>query len=255
MLSKIFTFFAAHITSKLPSKSKIYMKKKSQSNDNIIKVSTRQKARDHTNIEWGETSAEYVVESTGVFSALEKAGAHLEGGAKRVIISAPSADTPMFVMGMNHDMYGSSFKIISNATNCLDLPAKVIHDNFGIMTTVHAITDTQKTTDGSSGNLWHDVQGVAQKTIPASTGAAKVVSKVFPELNAKLTGMALHIPTPNVLVVDLTCCLEKLDKYDDIKSDTHFFICDAGVGIALNNQFVQLISWVVDFMVHMTSKG
>lgn len=120
-------------------------------------------------------------------------------------------------MGMNHDMYGNPFKIISNATNCLDLLAKVIHDNFGIMTTVHAITDTQKTTDGPSGNLWHDVQGTAQKIIPASTGAAKAVSKVFPELNAKLTSMALRIPAPNVLVVDLTCRLKKVAKYDDIK--------------------------------------
>ncbi|KAH0520487.1 Glyceraldehyde-3-phosphate dehydrogenase [Microtus ochrogaster] len=156
--------------------------------------------RDPANIKWGDAGAEYVVESTGVFTTMEKAGAHLKGGAKRVIISAPSADAPMFVIAPL---------------------AKVIHDNFGIveglMTTVHAITATQKTVDGPSGKLWQNGRGAAQNIIPASTGTAKAVGKVIPELNRKLMGMAFCVPTPNVSVVDLTCCLEKAAKYDDIK--------------------------------------
>ncbi|OBS80559.1 hypothetical protein A6R68_21242 [Neotoma lepida] len=156
--------------------------------------------RDPTNINWGDVGAEYAMESTGVFTTMEKAGAHLKDGAKTVIISTPSADASMFVMAPL---------------------AKVIHDNFGIMeglmTTIYAITATQKTVDGPSGKLWHDGHGAPQNIIPASTGVAKAVGKVLPELNGKLTGMAFHVPTANMSIMDLTCHLEKADKYDDTK--------------------------------------
>lgn len=235
--------------------------------------------RDPTAIPWAKSGAEYVVESTGVFTTIEKASAHLNGGAKKVVISAPSADAPMYVMGVNHESYNPSVNVVSNAsctTNCLAPLAKVINDTFGIeqglMTTVHAITATQKTVDGPSGKLWRDGRGAGQNIIPASTGAAKAVGKVIPELNGKLTGMAFRVPTPDVSVVDLTCTLKTDATYDQIKEavkkasespqykgilgytdeevvssdfigDTHSSVFDAKAGIQLSKRFVKLVSW------------
>ncbi|KAF9181311.1 Glyceraldehyde-3-phosphate dehydrogenase 2 [Haplosporangium sp. Z 767] len=229
-------------------------------------------------IQWGAAGAEYVVESTGVFTTIEKASLHLKGGAKKVVISAPSADAPMFVCGVNLDAYKPEYNVVSNAsctTNCLAPLAKIIHDNFGItealMTTVHATTATQKTVDGPSAKDWRGGRGAGANIIPSSTGAAKAVGKVIPDLNGKLTGMAFRVPTPDVSVVDLTARLSKPATYDQIKAaikkasenemkgimaytedevvstdfigDTHSSIFDAKAGIALSDTFVKLVSW------------
>lgn len=234
--------------------------------------------RDPAQIAWGSVGADYVVESTGVFTSIEAASSHLTGGAKKVIISAPSGDAPMFVCGVNLEKYTSDLKVISNAsctTNCLAPLAKVINDKFGIveglMTTVHATTATQKTVDGPSNKDWRGGRGAGANIIPSSTGAAKAVGKVIPELNGKLTGMAFRVPTPDVSVVDLTVRLEKGASYDEIKAaiksasenelkgilgytedavvSTDFVgakessIFDAAAGIALNANFVKLVSW------------
>ncbi|KAI5247296.1 glyceraldehyde-3-phosphate dehydrogenase [Aureobasidium subglaciale] len=234
--------------------------------------------RDPANIPWAETGAYYVVESTGVFTTTEKASAHLKGGAKKVVISAPSADAPMFVMGVNEKTYKSDIQVLSNAsctTNCLAPLAKVINDKFGIveglMTTIHSYTATQKTVDGPSGKDWRGGRAAAQNIIPSSTGAAKAVGKVIPELNGKLTGMSMRVPTANVSVVDLTARLEKGASYETIKkaikdasegelkgilgytedeivsSDmcgaNESSIFDAKAGISLNDNFVKLVSW------------
>merc|ERR1711875_53686 len=230
------------------------------------------------NIPWSKAGASYIVESTGVFTTKEKASAHFSGGAKKVIISAPSADAPMFVCGVNLEKYSSDMTVVSNAsctTNCLAPIAKVMHDNFeileGLMTTVHATTATQKTVDGPSGKDWRGGRGAAQNIIPSATGAAKAVGKVIPELNGKLTGMAFRVPTPDVSVVDLTVRLEKGASYQEIckcikdaskgslkgflgytedqvvstdfLGDPHSSIFDAKAGIQLNPTFVKLISW------------
>ncbi|CAD7692782.1 unnamed protein product [Nyctereutes procyonoides] len=230
-------------------------------------------------IPWKSVGNPFVVESTGVYLSLEEASGHIEAGALRVVISAPSPDAPMFVMGVNEKSYDpASMKVVSNAsctTNCLAPLAKVIHEQFGIveglMTTVHSYTATQKTVDGPSKKAWRDGRGAHQNIIPASTGAAKAVGKVIPDLKGKLTGMAFRVPTPDVSVVDLTCRLAQPTPYEAIKEaikaaakgplagilaytedevvstdfvgNTHSSIFDANAGIALNNSFVKLISW------------
>ncbi len=247
-------------------------------------------------IDWASCEAEYVVESTGVFTTTEKASAHLEGGAKKVVISAPSADAPMFVMGVNNDKYTKDMVVVSNAsctTNCLSPIAKVLNDKWGIveglMTTVHATTATQKTNDGPSKKDWRGGRAASGNIIPSSTGAAKAVGKVIPELNGKLTGMAFRVPTLTVSVVDLTARLEKPATYEEIKAamkeasenelkgilgytedmvvssdfigDARTSIFDAGAGISLSDNFVKVVSWydnemgysnkVVELIQHM----
>jgi glyceraldehyde 3-phosphate dehydrogenase len=234
--------------------------------------------RNPADLKWGAVGADYVVESTGLFTTTDKASAHLTAGAKKVIISAPSADAPMFVMGVNEETYTSNMDVISNAsctTNCLAPLAKVINDEFGIveglMTTVHATTATQKTVDGPSMKDWRGGRGASQNIIPSATGAAKAVGKVIPTLNGKLTGMAFRVPTPNVSVVDLTCKLAKPASYaeicaalkkasegsmkgilgytedevvsTDFLGDARTSIFDAKAGIALSDTFVKLVSW------------
>ena len=230
-------------------------------------------------IPWGELGVEYVVESTGLFLTKEKAQGHLDAGAKKVVMSAPSKDdTPMFVMGVNNTTYDTSMNFVSNAsctTNCLAPIAKVLHDNFGIteglMTTVHSTTATQKTVDGPSKKDWRGGRAAAGNILPSSTGAAKAVGKVIPSLNGKLTGMSMRVPTLDVSVVDLTVNLAKPATYDEICAamkkasegelkgilgytedavvssdflgDTHTSIFDAGAGIALTDTFVKVVSW------------
>jgi glyceraldehyde 3-phosphate dehydrogenase len=181
--------------------------------------------RDPANIPWRDTGATYIVESTGIFTTTEKSKAHLRGGAKKVIISAASADAPMYVLGVNEDTYKSDLEVVSNAsctTNCLAVLAKVIHDEFtiveGLMTTIHAYTATQKTVDGPSGKDWRGGRAAATNIIPSSTGAAKAVGKVIPALNGKVTGMSMRVPTSDVSVVDLTCRIERGASYDQIKA-------------------------------------
>ncbi|MCP9926874.1 type I glyceraldehyde-3-phosphate dehydrogenase [Cyanobium sp. CH-040] len=234
--------------------------------------------RDPANLDWAAVGAEYVLECTGFFLTAETAGAHLRAGARRVVMSAPSKDaTPMFVMGVNHGTYAGQ-TIVSNAsctTNCLAPVAKVLNDNFGIvdglMTTVHAVTATQKTVDGPSAKDWRGGRGAGQNIIPSSTGAAKAVGKVIPELNGKLTGMAFRVPTPDVSVVDLTVNLARPASYEAIKAamkaasegpmagilgytedavvssdfvgESCTSVFDAGAGIALTDTFVKVVAW------------
>ncbi len=245
-------------------------------NGHTIRVTAE---KDPANLKWGEVGAEYVIESTGLFLSRDKAEAHLKAGAKRVILSAPSKDeTPMFVYGVNHKSYKKEMDMISNAsctTNCLAPVTKVLNDNFGIveglMTTVHATTATQKTVDGPSAKDWRGGRAAAGNIIPSSTGAAKAVTKVIPELKGKLTGMAFRVPTLNVSVVDLTCRLEKGTDYEGIKAamkkasenelkgvlgytedevvssdfigDSRTSIFDAKAGIMLNANFVKIVAW------------
>ncbi|MCI8362706.1 MAG: type I glyceraldehyde-3-phosphate dehydrogenase [Clostridia bacterium] len=255
---------------------------------------------DPANIPWGKDGVDYVLECSGVFTTMEKAQAHIKGGAKKVVISAPSKDAPMFVMGVNNEKYDPSMNIVSNAsctTNCLAPLAKVINDNFGIvdglMTTVHSTTATQKTVDGASKKDWRGGRAAAANIIPSSTGAAKAVGKVIPELNGKLTGMAFRVPTVDVSVVDLTCNLAKpatmeeicavmkkasenemkgIIEYtedavvsSDFINDEHTSIFDATAGIQLTDKFVKLVAWydnewgysnkLVDLAVYMASRS
>ncbi|WP_413746026.1 type I glyceraldehyde-3-phosphate dehydrogenase [Synechococcus sp. MIT S9507] len=262
-------------------------------NDSHIRVTAE---RDPRQLRWGEVGADYVLESTGFFLTNDTARQHLEAGAKRVVMSAPSKDdTPMFVMGVNHNSYAGE-DIVSNAsctTNCLAPLAKVVNDHYGIvsglMTTVHATTATQKPVDSPSLKDWRGGRGAGQSIIPSSTGAARAVGRVIPELNGKLTGMAFRVPTPDVSVVDLTVNLARPASYEDIKTtmkeasqnglsgilgytedpivsndllgESCTSVFDAGAGMALNDQFMKLVAWYdnewaysckcIDLMQHM----
>ncbi len=267
-------------------------------NGSTIRVTSE---RNPADLKWGDIGAEYVVESTGLFLTKESAQGHIDAGAKKVVMSAPSKDdTPMFVMGVNHDKYTSDMQFVSNAsctTNCLAPIAKVLNDSFGIesglMTTVHATTATQKTVDGPSMKDWRGGRGAGQNIIPSSTGAAKAVGKVIPELNGKLTGMSFRVPTPDVSVVDLTVLLKKETSYEEICAamktasegplkgilgytedavvsndfvgDPRTSIFDAGAGIQLTPTFVKVVAWydnewgystkVVELLEFIASKG
>ena len=267
-------------------------------NGSEIRVTSEKNPAD---LKWGDVGAEYVVESTGLFLTKESAQGHIDAGAKKVVMSAPSKDdTPMFVMGANQDKYTSDMQFVSNAsctTNCLAPIAKVLNDTFGIenglMTTVHATTATQKTVDGPSMKDWRGGRGAGQNIIPSSTGAAKAVGKVIPELNGKLTGMAFRVPTPDVSVVDLTVQLKKETSYEEICAamkaasegalkgvlgytedavvsndfvgDARTSIFDAGAGIQLTPTFVKVVSWydnewgysskVVELLEFIAAKG
>lgn len=267
-------------------------------NGSIVEVFSE---KDPKNIPWGVIGAEYIVESTGVFCTTERASAHIEAGAKKVIISAPAKDsvTPTFVCGVNLDQYDPSMQVVSNAsctTNCLAPLAKVINDNFGIeeglMTTVHAITNTQNTVDGLSAKDWRGGRASSSNIIPSSTGAAKACGLVIPELNGKLTGMSFRVPVINVSVIDLTCKLSKPTSYDkiceaiksasenemsgvlgytdeavvssDFCGDSRTCVFDEKAGIMLNESFVKLVAWydnewaysckILDLISHMDSK-
>jgi len=265
-------------------------------NGNTIRVTSE---RNPADLKWSDVDAEYIVESTGLFLTKESAQGHIDAGAKKVIMSAPSKDdTPMFVMGVNNSTYTNDMNFVSNAsctTNCLAPIAKVLNDKWGIeeglMTTVHAATATQKTVDSPSTKDWRGGRGAGQNIIPSSTGAAKAVGKVIPELNGKLTGMAFRVPTPDVSVVDLTCRLKKGATYEEICTamkeasegelkgilgytedqvvsndflgDARTSIFDAGAGIQLSPNFVKIVSWydnemgysnkVVDLIKYMDS--
>ncbi len=245
-------------------------------NGHEIRVTAEKNPAD---LKWGDVGAEYVVESTGLFLSKDKAQGHIDAGAKKVVMSAPSKDdTPMFVMGVNNKTYTTDMTFVSNAsctTNCLAPIAKVLHDKFGItdglMTTVHATTATQKTVDGPSAKDWRGGRAAAGNIIPSSTGAAKAVGKVIPSLNGKLTGMSMRVPTLDVSVVDLTVNLAKPAKYSEICAamkeaaegelkgildyteeevvssdfihDPHTSIFDAKAGIALTDTFVKVVAW------------
>ena len=267
-------------------------------NGRTVRVTAEKNPAD---LNWGAVGADYVAEATGIFLTKETAQGHLDAGAKKVIMTGPSKDdTPMFVMGVNQEKYSNDMNFVSNAsctTNCLASIAKVLDDNWGIdeglMTTVHATTATQKTVDGPSAKDWRGGRGASQNIIPSSTGAAKAVGKVIPELNGKLTGMAFRVPTPDVSVVDLTVKLEKAATYEEIKlkmkeasettmkgvlgytedavvsndfiGDARTSIFDAGAGIQLSEKFVKVVSWydnewgysnkVVDLIEFMDSKS